>query len=97
MGKKQILEKLLANRTKIKNYEVAKIGVFGSFAKGTATKNSDIDILVDFNNKTFDNYMDLKYFLEKLFRKDIDLVMSGTIKPRLKPLILKDVTYVKGL
>jgi len=97
MGKKEIIRKMLANKEKIRRYDVERIGVFGSFVKGTATKTSDIDILVDFRHKTFDNYMDLKFFLEGLFKKNVDLVISGALKPRLRPLILKEVDYVKGL
>jgi len=38
---------------------------------------------VELGKKTFDNYMDLKFFLEKLFKCKNDLVMKDAIKPRL--------------
>lgn len=49
-------------------FKVKEIGIFGSYARGEETFTSDIDILVDFEKKgkTFDNYMELKYFLEEL-------------------------------
>jgi predicted nucleotidyltransferase len=97
MSKEEILKKLFQNRSKIKGFGVKRIGLFGSYALGTPKKSSDIDFLVDFSNKTFDNYMGLKLFLEDQFKKNVDLVIPDTLKPQLKPLILKQVKYVKGI
>ncbi len=77
-----------------KEFSVRKIGVFGSYVKDSANSNSDIDILVEFEEKTFDNYMDLKFFLEDLFGKKVDLVISDTIKKRIQPSILRETQYV---
>lgn len=54
---------------KIRGYGVRRIGLFGSYCRGEQTETSDVDILVEFEDdeKTFDNYMDLKFFLEDLF------------------------------
>ena len=69
---------------------------FGSYVRGEETFISDIDILVDFEKKgkTFDNYMELKYFLEELLGLEVDLVMKGALKEELKDVILKEVIYV---
>jgi predicted nucleotidyltransferase len=56
------------------NFEVEKIGLFGSYAKNTQTENSDIDIYVEFKNKTFKNIAGLWVYLEELYKKKIDLV-----------------------
>jgi len=63
-------------------FKVIEIGIFGSYVKGEATLTSDIDILVDFEKegKTFDNYIELKYFLEELLGIKVDLVMKGALK-----------------
>lgn len=45
---------------------------------------------------TFDNYMDLKFNLEDLFQKPVDLVMFEDIKPALKPSILRSAKYAEG-
>ena len=47
--------------------------------------------------KTFDNYMDLKFFLEDLFNCKVDLVIVETIKPELKSHILENVKYATGV
>ncbi|MGB9628967.1 MAG: nucleotidyltransferase family protein [Thermodesulfobacteriota bacterium] len=77
-------------------YKVKEIGVFGSHIKEKAKKRSDIDILVEFEegHNSFDNYMELKFFLEELFGCKIDLVSKKALKERLKPHILSEVVYV---
>ncbi|MDI6810908.1 MAG: nucleotidyltransferase family protein [archaeon] len=97
LTKEEILRKIEANREKIKKYGVKRIGLFGSYIRNEQKEKSDIDILVELEKKTFDNYMDLKFFLEDLFGCTIDLVIAEAVKPRLKPYILSEVVYAKGL
>jgi len=75
MNKNDILEKLSQEREYIKNkFEVEKIGLFGSYAKDIQTENSDIDIYVEFKNKTFKNISGLWVYLEELYNKKVDLL-----------------------
>ena len=78
-----------------KRFGVATIGIFGSYARGEERPESDVDVIVTFRKgeKTFDNYMDCKFYLEDLFGRKVDLVMKGAIKKRLKPYILGEVVY----
>lgn len=78
-------------------YGVDRIGVFGSCVAGTMREDSDIDVLVRFREaaKTFDNYMDLKFYLEGLFPgRRIDLVLESALKPSLREGILSETLYV---
>lgn len=77
-------------------FKVKEIGIFGSQIKGRVKKKSDIDILVEFEKgfKTFDNYMELKFYLEELFNCKVDLVLKSALKEELKPYILSEVVYV---
>ncbi|AKB26790.1 Nucleotidyltransferase [Methanosarcina siciliae T4/M] len=43
--------------------------------------------------KTFDNYMDLKFYLEDLFGREVDLVTENALRPQLKDIIMKEVVY----
>ena len=76
-------------------FGVARIGIFGSYARGEEKPESDVDVLVEFRKgeKTFDHYMGLKFFLEDLFGRKVDLVMKEAIKPRLREPILSEVVY----
>ena len=74
-------------------FTVQRIGVFGSFARGSAVSESDVDILVELKEPTFDHYMDLKFYLEEMLGRSVDLVLHDAIKPRLKPIIEQEVVY----
>ena len=78
----------LANRFTLK-----RIGLFGSFARDSALPGSDVDILIELREPTFDHYMDLKFYLEELLNRPVDLVLNDTIKPRLKSVIEQEVVY----
>ena len=95
----EILKRLEESVEAIKKFGAKRIGIFGSYARGEEKEESDLDVLVDFEGgkKTFDNYMDLKFFLEDLFGCKVDLVIREAIKPGLKPYILSEVRYAKGL
>jgi predicted nucleotidyltransferase len=79
-----------------KVFHVKEIGLFGSFVKGVQSKKSDVDVLVEFEkgHKDFFNYMRLKYYLEEMLGREVDLIIKGAIKPRLKEKILNEVVYV---
>ena len=90
------IELLRNHETAIKaKYHVSKIGIFGSFARGEAKESSDVDVLVEFEKgyKTFDNFMELKFYLEDLFARKIDLVTVEALRPQLKEDILREVSY----
>jgi predicted nucleotidyltransferase len=91
----KILDLMHKNQEKIEAYGVKRIGLFGSFISNKQKRDSDIDILVEFKKgkKTFDNYMDLKFFLEELFNRDVDLVVKEALKVELKSKILRTVKY----
>ncbi len=95
----EILKEIEGSKDIIKGFGVKKIGLFGSYLRNEQRKGSDIDILVEFekDKKTFDNYIDLKLFLEDLFNCKVDLVIYGTVKSRLRPYILGGVKYATGL
>jgi uncharacterized protein len=96
-GPEQILKIIEAHREEIKGFGVRRLGLFGSAARGEASEGSDLDFLVELGKKTFDNYMDLKEFLEELFGCKVDLVMKDGLKPRLREPILKETIYAQGL
>nr|WP_321351933.1 nucleotidyltransferase family protein [uncultured Methanoregula sp.] len=77
-------------------FSVAKIGIFGSFARGEERPESDVDILVTFldGKKTFDNFMGTKYYLEDIFKRNVDLVTEAALKPLIRDSILQEVVYV---
>ncbi len=76
-----------------KKFTVRKIGIFGSYARGEETEKSDIDLLVEFENPTFDNFMDLLFFLKELFGRDVDLVTKKALSPYIFPVVEREVVW----
>ncbi len=92
-----IMELLCKHTGEMKSrFSVRRIGLFGSYSQRKSRVKSDIDILVELSEPTFDNYMDLKFFLEELLNREVDLVMAETLKRRLRPRILREVIYAEG-
>jgi uncharacterized protein len=75
-------------------YKVKEIGVFGSFVRGEENENSDIDLLVEFDEKAdlFD-YMKLTYFLEEKLGHKVDIVSKKTVRRELRDNIFREVRY----
>ena len=89
LNSEKILKEIEKRKKDIRKYGVKKIGLFGSFAKGKQHKKSDIDILVN-----FDKYIELKFMLERLFGRKVDLVIESDLRPELKKM-KKEVKYVR--
>ena len=96
-SREEVLGLIEQNREGLKKLGVRRLGLFGSCARGEATASSDLDFVVDFTDKSFDAYMDLKAYLEDLFGCRVDLVLADTIKPRLRPIIQRETVYAPGL
>ncbi len=95
LNKKIIMQSIQDNINEIKSYGIRRIGVFGSFARASQNEKSDVDVLIEFcpGKKSFDNYMELKFFLEKLLHRKVDLVIKDAVKPRIRSYILEEVLY----
>ncbi len=94
-NKNKTLDILRNHKQKIQTkFKVNSIGLFGSYARNDFHSKSDIDILVTFSEPTFDHYMDLKFYLEDIFDRSVDVVMEKTVKERLKKTILQETIYV---
>ena len=95
LAKEQIFALLQEQQAELRRLGVKRCGLFGSFVRETANEQSDVDILVEFepDQKTFDNYMQLAFFLEDLFGRRVDLVTTESLSPYIGPHILREVQY----
>lgn len=94
--KKDVLSTIEQNRRNIRSFGVKKLGLFGSFVRGEQSEQSDIDLVVEFEQgeKTFDNFMQLSFLLEDMLKHRVELVTPESISPYLRPHIIKEVEYV---
>lgn len=96
MNKERILSLLAGRREDMRmKFGVRKLGIFGSAARDDMRSGSDVDILVEFQDAaTFDQDMDLKAYLDALLGTAVDLVTEDALKPRMRPLVEKDLVRV---
>lgn len=75
-------------------YAVARIGIFGSVAKGFAGTTSDVDVVVEFSKPIgMFKFLELEEYLSELFGKKADLVTKQSLKPLIKAEILNHTVY----
>lgn len=78
-----------------KRYPISELGIFGSYARGDFNEKSDIDILVDFNERIDGfKFIRLAHELEDTFNQKVDLVSRKGIKPRYLPFVEKSLIHV---
>ena len=95
MSRNEIISKLQSIKPYLQQkYAVKTVGLFGSFATGSHTANSDVDIMVEFERPVGIEFIDLSYLLEKELNRKVDIVSLGGIKDKYLKEIEKDIVYV---
>ncbi|MGQ0828256.1 MAG: nucleotidyltransferase family protein [Bacteroidota bacterium] len=95
MKKHNIIELLRSEKkTLTSKFGVEEIGVFGSYARGEETSDSDVDILITFKKPSFDSLMGAYLYLEKVLNKKVDLVTKHKhLSSRFLKIIEKEIIY----
>ena len=101
MKKVQSFDELLAvlkgcRQGLTERFGVLDLAVFGSYVKGRQSRRSDIDLLVELDkaHKTFDNYMELKFFLSRVVGGKVDLVLKDSLREELKARVFSEAVHV---
>ncbi len=90
-----ILEKLRQHKPELqRKYPVSRIGIFGSYARGEATADSDIDIAVEISATMGLNFVAMADEIGGLFGIKTDVVPKRSIKPEYLHNVEKDIVYV---
>ncbi len=95
--KDYILNTIKAHKAELAKFGIQNVGLFGSYIRDEQSRKSDIDILIDFDpdKESFDNYMAVYDYFEKLFKnKKVEIVTKNGLSPYIGPKILKEVIYV---
>jgi hypothetical protein len=94
--KADVWSAIKGNQNKIQAFGVKKLGLFGSFVREEQRQDSDMDLLVEFeqDKKTFKNFMQLSFLLEDVLNRQIELVTAESLSPYIRPYIVKEVEYV---
>ena len=83
------------NASRLRDLGARRVGIFGSFARGEETPESDIDVYVELDDqkRTFRNFNAIYELLESLFHRPVDLVTDGALNERKAKIILPTVKY----
>ena len=91
----EIARRLAPHTGQLRELGVTSLGLFGSAARGEAHAGSDVDVLVEFEGPaTFDRYFELKFLLEDVLGRRVDLVTRRALKPALRPHVERDLVRV---
>ncbi len=95
MTKEQILDFLRQHKQEMNDrFGVTKIGLFGSYVRGEAREDSDIDIAVELEgDRLFRKFFALELFLKSNLQKDVDLGIESTLKPIVRERVAKEIQY----
>lgn len=96
-SKDNILKALKSNKLKLAKLGIRNVGLFGSYLRNEQSRESDIDLLIDFEpeKENFDNYMAVYDLFEKIFKNEkIEVVTKNGLSPYIGPKILMEVQYV---
>ena len=95
MNQKNILTILNKHKSALDEFGVCSIALFGSFARGKARRNSDIDLLVEFNQPVgLFEFARLKLYLEKKLGRKVDLVTPEALRKEMRNDILREALHV---
>jgi len=96
MNLSQIKSILASHRQELKErYNVAEIGIFGSYVRGEQEEGSDLDVLIEFEGSIgLFKFVELENYLSEILGTKVDLVMRGGLKPRIGKHILREVIMV---
>lgn len=95
MNKEQVLKTLKEHKKEIQKFHIERIYLFGSVARNEDTSKSDIDILIKFDiPPTYDLYIELKFYLEDLLGRKVDLVTEDAVRVEIRPFIDQDLIRV---
>lgn len=94
-NKTEIFDRLRALQDELGVLGVRSLGIFGSFVRNEQDRESDVDLLVEFDpsKKTFENFMNTAFLLEDTLGRKVDLVTPESLSPHLGPRILEEVEY----
>lgn len=95
MKRDEVINLIQAHSQALERFGVQSLDLFGSWARDEARPDSDVDLLVEFRSTPdFDQFMDLKFFLEDLLHRRVDLVTAAALKPRMRPQVERDAVRV---
>ena len=96
MTKEEIKKIIRENKEILQKYKVKSISIFGSYVRNEQKEDSDIDLLVEFEEDTYHSFINLIFSLENLFKKEVTVVSKEDLSPYIQPYVLKEAEKIEG-
>jgi hypothetical protein len=95
--KQEVIKRIEANRDKISKLGISRVGIFGSFIRGEQRKNSDVDLLIEFEpeEKTYRNLLNFAELAESFLGRNVEVLTEKGMSIYLKPYIDREIEYVQ--
>ncbi len=95
MTRDQVAERLAAHVGELRSFGVRSLDLFGSVARGDANPESDVDLLVEFDEVPgLFGYLRLRDRLQEILGRSVDLVMASGLRPRIRERVLREAQHV---
>jgi len=95
MTKEDIKRIIREHKDILEKYKVKSIALFGSYVRNEQKEDSDIDLLVEFEKPTYNNFINLVFTLEDLFKKEVTIVTPKGMSPYILPYVLKEAEEIE--
>ena len=89
MNREDVLRTLAEHKEEIRRLGVKSLAIFGSVSRGEATRESDVDVLVEFSVPVgLFRFIDVKEYLESILGRKVDLVTPNALRHQLRPRVM---------
>ena len=97
MDRHDIIQAIHRHATELNRFDVGALALYGPAARDMLSGKDDIDVLVEFEHApTFESYMGLKRFLERLFMHRVDLATPESLEPDVYQDVMSGVIHLVG-
>lgn len=96
MTKDEIIKIIRDNKEILNKHKVKSIALFGSYVRNEQKPTSDIDFLVEFEEDTYRNFINLIFDLESILKKEVTAVTLEDLSPYIRPYILQETETIEG-
>jgi len=95
-NRQEVIDRISQLKPQLRAHGVNRLALFGSFARNTQRRDSDVDLLVEFlpGRKTFDSFMAVCDLLEESLQRHVELLTREALSPHIGPRILQEAEDV---
>ncbi|MDI6739398.1 MAG: nucleotidyltransferase family protein [Candidatus Edwardsbacteria bacterium] len=95
MNKNELIHVIRSHKEILERRQVRSVTLFGSYVRNEQKDGSDIDLLVEFEKNTYDNFINLIFDLEALLGKTVTVVTASGLSPHIAPYVMQEAELIE--